>query len=55
MLRYGDSDEIPARLAVYPKLLYQAGERGYLEAECEASGLLKTYRLDRIQRVEPGD
>lgn len=51
---YGDGESAPARLAIVPRLLYASGERSYLEAECVRSGLLKTYRLDRIQRVESG-
>jgi hypothetical protein len=27
------------------------GERSYLEAECLASGTIKTYRLDRVHKV----
>ncbi|MBL8863913.1 MAG: WYL domain-containing protein [Planctomycetes bacterium] len=50
---YGEPDSAPARLAIVPRLVYASGERGYLEAECVRSGTLKTYRLDRIQRVEP--
>ena len=51
-LHYSAGGEPPARLAVLPRLLYQAWDKGYLEAECLHSGLLKTYRLDRVQRVE---
>jgi DNA polymerase-3 subunit epsilon len=50
-LLYGSGEEPPVELAVAPQLLYSAGEKGYLEAECLATGTLKTYRLDRIQRV----
>lgn len=49
---YGDGTSAPARLPIVPRLLFASGERDYLEAECTRSGLLKTYRLDRIQRVE---
>ena len=38
-------------LAVEPRLLYQNDGKGYLEAECVRSGLLKTYRLDRIHKI----
>lgn len=51
-LIYGETDTAPARLAIVPHLFFATGERAYLEAECVRSGLLKTYRLDRIQRVE---
>ena len=34
-----------------PRLLFTMGERDYLEAECVRSGTLKTYRLDRVQRI----
>ncbi len=51
-LLYGDGESAPARLAVAPRILFASGERAYLEAECVRSGTLKTYRLDRIQRVE---
>jgi DNA polymerase III epsilon subunit family exonuclease len=51
-LLYGDGESAPARLAVAPRILFSSGERAYLEAECVRSGTLKTYRLDRIQRVE---
>jgi DNA polymerase III epsilon subunit-like protein len=51
-LHYGDSAERePAWLAVKPRILYATKQRSYLEAECARSGLLKTYRLDRIRRV----
>ncbi len=51
-LVYGDAHGTPARLGVYPRLLYQIKQRSYLEGECASSGTLKTYRLDRVQRVE---
>jgi len=50
---YGDGLSAPARLSIIqPRLVFSSGERAYLEAECLRSGLLKTYRLDRIQRVD---
>jgi hypothetical protein len=49
-LVYGE-EGAPARLPVAPRLLFTLGERGYLEAECVRSGTLKTYRLDRVQRI----
>lgn len=52
-LLYGARGTRPAPLEVVPRLLYQERKRGYLEGECASSGLLKTYRIDRIQRVEP--
>ena len=51
-LVYGDTHDTPARLGVYPRLLYRIKQRSYLEGECASSGTLKTYRLDRVQRVE---
>jgi DNA polymerase III epsilon subunit family exonuclease len=51
LLVYGEDERPPARLEVVPQLLYSVRDRDYLEAECVASGLLKTYRLDRVQRV----
>jgi DNA polymerase III epsilon subunit-like protein len=50
-LLYGAEPEPPAQLPVVPWLLYRQSEKSYLEAECCSSGLLKTYRLDRIHRV----
>ena len=52
-LVYGSDGEAPVELPVAPRLMYSAHKKGYLEAECVASGMLKTYRLDRIQRVLP--
>jgi hypothetical protein len=50
VLLYGE-DDVVARIDVLPRLLYQAHQKGYLEAECRRSGLLKTYRLDRVRGV----
>lgn len=50
-LLYGQPPEPPVPLRVLPAILYRQAERAYLEAECCSSGLLKTYRLDRVQRV----
>lgn len=51
-LQYGDTESRePAWLEVRPRVLYATRQRSYLEAECQRSGLLKTYRLDRIRRV----
>ena len=51
VLHYGDKDQHPIPLPVFPKLVYKLRERGYLEGECVNAGILKTYRLDRIHRV----
>jgi DNA polymerase III epsilon subunit-like protein len=51
-LVYGDKINPPARLQVYPKLMYRANQHDYLEGECQRSGTLKTYRVDRIIKVE---
>ena len=50
-LIYGEPGEDPARLTVAPRLVFELGERGYLEGLCGRSGLLKTYRIDRVQKV----
>lgn len=50
-LLYGEPPAPPTPLEVLPHFLYDLGERTYLEAECLRSGTLKTYRLDRVQRV----
>lgn len=52
-LIYGEVGAPPATLRVRPRVLYDLGDRSYLEAECLASGLIKTYRLDRIHQVRP--
>ena len=44
----------PASLRVLPRFLFDRGGHSYMEAECQMSGLLKTYRIDRIQRVDSG-
>ncbi|MEO6709607.1 MAG: exonuclease domain-containing protein [Planctomycetota bacterium] len=51
ILVYGDSATAPVPLPVLPRVLYDQGERSYLEAECLASGTIKTYRLDRVHKV----
>lgn len=51
-LVYGGAIGHPARPSVLPRFLFQDKDKGYLEAECQSSGTLKTYRLDRVQRVE---
>jgi len=51
-LLYGGSDSgVPSSLNVLPRLLYERHKKSYLEAECSRTGLLKTYLLDRIQKV----
>lgn len=51
-LMYGGGDTgVPAPVPVLPRLLYERHKKSYLEAECLRSGLLKTYLLDRIQKV----
>lgn len=50
-LLYGEPPQPPVPLPVVPWLLYRQSERAYLEAECCSTGLLKTYRLDRVHRV----
>ena len=52
VLTYGKKTEPPARLEVLPRLLFRQKDKSYLEGECARSGLLKTYRLDRIHRIE---
>ena len=51
VLVYGESEESTARLGVRPRFLFQRKQVGYLEAECMRSATLKTYRLDRVQKV----
>lgn len=48
---YGKPDGQPGRLDVIPRWLYQNHGKGYLEAECNSSGLLKTYLLDRVRKL----
>jgi predicted DNA-binding transcriptional regulator YafY len=50
-LCYGETEQAPVWLGVRPRILYATKRQGYLEAECVRSGLLKTYRLDRVHRV----
>lgn len=54
-LVYGEGQESPAKLSVRPRFLFQRNKVGYLEAECLRSGTLKTYRLDRVQKVLTSD
>ncbi len=50
-LTYGAPSATASLLEVRPRLLFRSQQRSYLEAECGRTGILKTYRLDRIQRV----
>lgn len=50
-LLYGGDPEPPVPLEVLPHILYDLGDNSFLEGECVRSGILKTYRLDRIHRV----
>jgi DNA polymerase III epsilon subunit-like protein len=50
-LLYGEGLERPAPLTVQPRFLFERRGKGYLEAECQRSFLLKTYRLDRIAHL----
>lgn len=50
-LVYGEATNL-ARLDVSPRFLFQHDKKSYLEAECARSGLLKTYRLDRVHQVQ---
>lgn len=51
-LLYGGSESgMPASMSVLPRLLYERHKKSYLEAECVRTGTLKTYLLDRIQKV----
>ena len=50
-LLYAGAPSAASRIEVRPRLLFRSQKKGYLEAECLRSGTLKTYRLDRIQRV----
>ena len=50
-LLYGNSGEHPATLSVRPRFAYRRRDKDYLEAECCRSGILKTYRLDRVLKI----
>jgi DNA polymerase III epsilon subunit-like protein len=52
-LVYGEAGQEPARLPVQPRLVYEQNQKGYFEGLCGRSGLLKTYRIDRVQKVLP--
>ncbi|MCP3920681.1 MAG: WYL domain-containing protein [bacterium] len=53
-LLYGEDGEVPVPLSVLPLFLFKRHKKSYLEAECLQSGLLKTYRLDRVRKVLDG-
>ncbi len=50
---YGEGLETPARLSFVPRFLFERRSKGYLEAQCTRSGLLKTYRIDRFRKILP--
>ena len=47
----GGDSQVAAQLPVLPRLLYERHKKSYLAAECRRTGLLKTYLLDKIQKV----
>ena len=50
-LIYGGGASQPVPIPVLPRLLYGRDKRAYLEGECQRTGALKTYRLDRVLRI----
>ncbi|MEE8467135.1 MAG: exonuclease domain-containing protein [Planctomycetota bacterium] len=48
---YGAGADAPASVQFAPRFFFVRSGHDYLEAECASSGLLKTYRLDRIRKV----
>ena len=50
---YGEAERTSA-LCISPRILFESRRRGYMEAECARSGLLKTYRLDRVRSIQNG-
>ena len=54
-LAYGADGQPPGLVRVRPCFLYERHGHGYLEGECRPSGLLKTYRLDRVRKVLAGE
>ncbi len=50
-LAYGERGQRRVPIKVQPQFLFTRGGREYMEGLCQSSGLLKTYRIDRIQRV----
>jgi DNA polymerase III epsilon subunit family exonuclease len=39
-------------IKIHPRLIYNSGKRTILEAECDASGITKTYLLDSILSID---
>lgn len=52
-LVYAREDGAPTPLDVVPRFLFRRKGKDYLEAECRASSLLKTYLLRRVRKVLP--
>jgi DNA polymerase III epsilon subunit family exonuclease len=52
-LHYTSANGAGSTLPVLPRFLFERKQKGYLEAECLRSGLLKTYLLERIKKVSP--
>lgn len=51
-LLYGEGAAgAPSRLRVFPRFLFERRGKGYLEGECQTSGLLKTYLLEKVRKV----
>lgn len=50
-LVYAREDGAPTPLHVQPRFLFERRGKSYLEAECQSSGLLKTYLLERVRKV----
>ncbi|HPF13161.1 MAG: 3'-5' exonuclease [Planctomycetes bacterium] len=50
-LLYGEDMGNPFPLEVRPKMLYESHAKSYLEGECQRSGELKTYLLQKIRKV----
>ena len=50
-LLYTGATGAGSTLPVLPRFLFERKKKGYLEAECLRSGLLKTYLLDKVKRV----
>jgi len=53
LMHYGMPPAPSMAHEIWPRLLFRSKQKSYLEALCTRSGILKTYRLDRIQRVSP--
>jgi DNA polymerase III epsilon subunit family exonuclease len=48
-----ENDGAPTPLEVLPRFLFERRGKSYLEAECQSSGMLKTYLLERVRKVLP--